>query len=101
LKKIRPCKILRKFVANTYEIELLDDIGNSPIFNVADLYPYKMDDIWRKYDQGEIQRMQYIPIIENPQIEKILDQIIAKRTMRNVYYEYLVKSKNHPAEDTR
>jgi hypothetical protein len=44
MKKIRPCKILRKFAANAYEIELPEDIGISPIFNVAGLYPYRMDD---------------------------------------------------------
>jgi hypothetical protein len=40
LKKIGPCKILRKFSSNSYELELPPDIGISPIFNVADLYPY-------------------------------------------------------------
>jgi hypothetical protein len=41
MKKIGPCKILRKFDANAYEIEILDDVGISPIFNVSDLYPYR------------------------------------------------------------
>jgi hypothetical protein len=40
MKKIGPCKILRKFDANTYEIELPNDVGISPIFNVVYLYPY-------------------------------------------------------------
>ena len=38
-KKIGPCRILRKFSTNAYEIELPNDIGISPIFNVAYLYP--------------------------------------------------------------
>ena len=34
MKKIGPCKILRKFDANAYEIELPYDVGISPIFNI-------------------------------------------------------------------
>jgi hypothetical protein len=37
MKNIGPCKILRKFDANAYEIELLDDVDISPIFNVLDM----------------------------------------------------------------
>ena len=37
-KKIGPCKILRKFSSNAYEVELPKDVGISPIFNVSDLY---------------------------------------------------------------
>jgi hypothetical protein len=37
-----------------------------------------------------------MPIAEKPHIEKILDQRIAKKTKRKVYYEYLVKWKDHP-----
>jgi hypothetical protein len=44
MKNIGPCKILRKFDANAYEIELLDDVGISSIFKVSDLYPYRKDD---------------------------------------------------------
>jgi hypothetical protein len=41
MKKIGPCRVMKKFGANAYEIELLDGIGISPIFNIVDLYPYK------------------------------------------------------------
>jgi hypothetical protein len=41
MKKIGPCKIIRKFGTNAYEIELPDGVRISPIFNIADLYPYK------------------------------------------------------------
>jgi len=47
MKKIGPCKILRKFYANTYDIELPDDVGISPVFNISDLYPYREDDTER------------------------------------------------------
>jgi hypothetical protein len=39
LKNIGPFKILIKFGENAYEIELLEDVGISPIFNIVDLYP--------------------------------------------------------------
>ena len=41
MKKIGPCRIVRKLSTNAYEIELPKGIGISPIFNVPDLYPYK------------------------------------------------------------
>jgi hypothetical protein len=50
MKKIGPCKILRNFDANAYEIELLDNVGILPIFNVSNLYPYKEDDTEGSYD---------------------------------------------------
>jgi len=45
MKKIGPCNILRKFDANAYELELSEDVGISPIFNISDLYPYMKHDI--------------------------------------------------------
>ena len=41
LKKIRPCKILRKFSANAYEIGPPSDLQISLIFNVSDIYSFK------------------------------------------------------------
>jgi hypothetical protein len=54
MKKIGPCRILRKFIANSYEIEMPDNVGISPIFNVADLYPYRRDEVEELDDQKKI-----------------------------------------------
>jgi hypothetical protein len=40
-----------------------------------------------------------MPIIENPQMMKIVDQRIGKKTRGKTYFEYLVKWKGHPIED--
>jgi hypothetical protein len=66
MKKIGPCKILRKFEANAYEIEFPNDVGISPIFNVADLYPYREDGTERSEDQKEVQWVKQMPVAEKP-----------------------------------
>lgn len=43
IKKIEPCKILRNFSVNAYELELPTYMGISPMFNVAYLYVYRGD----------------------------------------------------------
>jgi hypothetical protein len=55
LKKIGSCKILRSFGENDYELELPEDVGISPIFNIANLYPDREDGFERSEDQGRIQ----------------------------------------------
>jgi hypothetical protein len=55
MKKIGSCKVINKFGANTYEIELPDGIRISPIFNVVDLYPYKDEEAGAEEEQKEVQ----------------------------------------------
>jgi hypothetical protein len=38
-------------------------------------------------------------VAKRPQMEKIIDQRVSKRTRRKMYLEYLVKWKGHPIED--
>jgi hypothetical protein len=98
MKKIGLCNILRKFEANSYEIELPDGMGISPIFNIAYLYPYREDEAREEENHREVQWVKQMPVAENPQMEKILDQRVSKKTQRKTYFEYLVKWKGHPIE---
>jgi hypothetical protein len=98
MKKIRPCKVLRKFGENAYEIEFPDGIGISLIFNVVDLYPYRAREVETGTEQPVIQWMKQLPVAKKPQMECILDKRVSKRTKRKQYFEYLVKWKSHPVE---
>jgi hypothetical protein len=73
MKKIGPCKILEKFEANAYEIELSDDVCISPIFNVADLYPCREDEVRGEENQKEFQWDKQMTVVEKPQMENIID----------------------------
>jgi hypothetical protein len=99
MKKIGPCRVLRKFGENAYEIELSDGIGISPIFNVSDLYPYRAGEIETRTEEPIIQWQKQLPVAERAQMECILDKRVGRKTRRKQYFEYLVNWKNHPVED--
>jgi hypothetical protein len=40
-----------------------------------------------------------MPVAENPQMERIIEKRINKKTKRKEYFEYLVKWNGHPVED--
>jgi hypothetical protein len=69
MKIIGPCKIIRKFWANAYEIELPDGVKISPIFNISDLYPYKVKEAGAENEQIEVQWDKQMPLAEKPQME--------------------------------
>jgi hypothetical protein len=99
MKKIGPCKVMKKFGANTYEIELSDGIEILSIFNVADLYPYRAEEIEEEDEQTKVPWTKEMHIDEKPQMEIIIDKRVSKKTRRKEYFEYLVKWKGQPVED--
>ena len=97
MKKIGPCRILRKFSANAYELEMPTGVVISPIFNVADLYPYVAGDT-RTFAEGEyptedLQWVGKMPVAQPLEVEAILDTKVVKSTRKKDYLEYLVKWK--------
>jgi hypothetical protein len=99
MKNIGPCKVIRKFGANAYEIELPDGVGISLIFNVVDLYPYRDEEAGEEEEQKEVKWTKQMLVAEKPQMEGIIDKRISKKTRRKEYFEYLVKWKGHLVED--
>jgi hypothetical protein len=66
MKKIGPCKVLKKFGANAYDIELPEGIGISPIFDVSDLYPYKYEEAGASDEQLEVQCTKKMLVADKP-----------------------------------
>lgn len=98
-KKIGPCRVLRKFSANAYEIELPPNIGISPIFNVVDLYRYEkehVDNAAEDQEEQEIDWVKQLPIAKELKPERILDKKILKKTKGQEYFQDMIKWKNQP-----
>ena len=79
MKKIGPCRIVRKFSTNAYEIEFPEGIGISPIFNVANLYPYKetQTELWEETIEDEVQTLNWeeqMPKIVKKEVEDVLEK---------------------------
>jgi hypothetical protein len=62
MKKIGPCRVLKKFGENAYELELSEGIGISPIFNISDLYPYRTDTADTGTEEPVVQWKKQLPV---------------------------------------
>ena len=104
MKKIGPCRILRNFSTNAYKLEIPTGVGISPIFNVADLYPYVAGDTGT-FTEGEYptEYLQWVAqmLVTKPlEVEVVLDNRVSKSTRKKEYMEYLVKWRKRPIEDS-
>lgn len=79
-------------------------VGISPIFNVADIYPFTIGDtgqiVGDKYIDDDMQWLKQMAVAQQLEAEDILDTKIAKSTRQKDYLEYLVKWKENPVEDS-
>ena len=101
-KKIRPCKILRKFYTNAYELELPTSIGISPIFNIADLYPYTINDTGQTGEDNnpaepkKADWLKQMPTARPAEAEANLETKISKKTRGKEYLNGKDIQKNIP-----
>ena len=95
MKKFGPYKILKKHDSgNAYEVEFLDGIHISYIFNTIDLTKYPDDGV----DEGSMLEPCPIPTSKE-EIEEILDSCVGKSTRNRQYEEYLVMWKGRSIEE--
>src|ERR1700722_4771877 len=87
MKKIGPCRILRKFGENAYELELPEGIEISPIFNISDLYPYRTEGTSTGTEEPVVQWQKQLPVAQKPEMQCILDQRAGKKTRGKQYLE--------------
>ena len=81
MKKFCPCKILKKHDSgNAYEVELLDGIHISPIFNILDLTKYHDDGV----DEELMLEPCPISTSAKEEIEEILDSHVGQSTKQVV-----------------
>ena len=91
MKKIGPCRIIRKFSSNAYEIEFPEGIRISPVLIVTDLYPYKetKTELQEETTENEVQTFNWeeqMPKTVKKEVEAVLEKRVIKRTKVHVYF---------------
>ena len=105
MKKVGPCKIIAKYGANAYKVDLLSYFNISSIFNVENLTKFKGPLIKVDTNKQQIENdatLDILPPNLELEVEKILDSRVKKTNRYKVYMEHLIKWKYEPkSEATR
>lgn len=102
MRRVGPCKILAKYGHNAYKVDLPNEVSMSPIFNVADLVPFKGElpsDSQRVSDLSHSLSDLSLPSSSTPIPQQVLDSRIIKKTRDHTYMEHLIKWKDKPVSE--
>ncbi|KAK2994740.1 hypothetical protein RJ640_000724, partial [Escallonia rubra] len=93
-KKVGPCKILRKFGDNAYEVELPHGLVISPIFNVAHIYTFHGDTHDELGDVGD-KTSSEVSTKQRDKVERVID-VREIKIRAGAYLKFLVKWAGQP-----
>ena len=100
MRKVGPCKILAKYGANAYQVDLLEDMGISTTCKVANLVAYKgpipSSTQVENLDLQDIVATLSKPSTSKLQDEKIWSSKVKKVTRNRKFMKHLVKWKGKP-----
>lgn len=97
-KKIGPCNILRNIFDNFYEMDFLENLYISLVFNVLDLHEFQEEIKEEEVDTMDEWKEQLL-VRQTKEVEEILAKRVGRRTRGKYCFKYLVKWKNRILED--
>lgn len=99
MKRMGPCKIIEKYGANAYKVDLSSHLGIFLIFNLQDLVQFKgilpTNATNSQGLQDDLEPI-VVPSTNKLDVENILDSRVKKDTQNKVYMEHLFKWKGKP-----
>lgn len=104
MKRAGACKILAKYGANAYKVELPNELSISPIFNVAKANLIKFKEPLTKFYMnnkgiGNDEEPNVLPPKMQLEAERLLDSRVKKVTRHKVYMKHLIRWKHKPKSE--
>ena len=100
MMKVVPCKILAKYGANAYQVNLFSYMGLSTTLNIVELVDYKgpipTSILVRDVDFQDLVATLLKPSTDKIQVEKILSSKLENVTRKKTYMKHLMKLVGKP-----